>query len=194
MADTSKGITAQRYSQGFTYEGYLAQMPSNRERYQEHDAAFKLSKEDAQSFKDINSRMGGLKALAIVEDWCPDAHRGLPVVAKIAQASGIELRVFYRDKNPDIINLYLKDGKFQSIPVFAFFDKNLRPLCHWIERPEAANRFMAQVSAELAKKKLSEEEMRQERRKMSGPKAEEWRQETVKELKELLIKAAPKGK
>ncbi len=192
MADTSKVITSQRYSQGFTYEDYLAQMPGNRERFQEHDTAFNLSKEDAQSFKDINKRLGGVKVLAILEDWCPDAHRGLPVMAKIARASGMELRVFYRDKNPDIMNLYLKEGKFQSIPVFAFFDKNLRPLCHWIERPEAATQFMAQVSAELATKKLSDEEMRAERRKQSGPMAEKWRQETVRELKELLVSVRSK--
>jgi hypothetical protein len=192
MVDTSKVVTSQRYAQGFTYEDYLAQMPSNQDRYQEHDAAFTLSKEEAKSFMDINNRMGGIKALAIVEDWCPDAHRGLPVLAKIARESGMELRVFYRDRNPDIMNLYLKEGKFQSIPVFAFFDKNLRPLCHWIERPEVANRFMAQISAELAKKKLTEEEIRQERRKQSGPMSENWRQETVNELKELLKKAAPK--
>jgi hypothetical protein len=190
MTETSKVITPQRFAHGFTYEAYLAQMPSNRERYQEHDAAFNLAEADARAFKDIGKRLGGLKALAILEDWCPDAHRGLPVVAKIACAGGMELRVFYRDKNLDIMNLYLKEGKYQSIPVFAFFDKDLKPLCHWIERPEAAYRFMAQISAELAKKKLTEEEMRQERRKMSGPMAEEWRQETVKEIKALLEKPA----
>ncbi len=190
MADTSRVITAQRYAQGFTYEGYLAQMPGNRESYQQSDAAFKLSSEDVVFFKDIVRRLGGVKALAIVEDWCPDAHRGLPVTAKIARASGMELRVFYRDKNPDIMNLYLNQGKFQSIPVFAFFDKNLRPLCHWIERPAVATRFMEEMATELSKRKLSEKEMRQERRKRNVPMADSWRQETVKELKELLAKAA----
>lgn len=192
MADTSKIITSQRYSLGFTCEGYLAQMQSNRERYQEHDANFKLSSEDAKFFMDINRRLDGVKVLAIVEDWCPDAHRGLPIIARIAQASGMELRVFYRDKNPDIMNLYLNQGKFQSIPVFAFFDKNLSPLCHWIERPRIATRFMEEMSAELAKKKLSEEELRQERRKRNEPMADSWRQETVKELRELLSKVVDK--
>ena len=189
MTDISQVITPERYGTGFTYQGYLAQVASNRERYQEQEDAFQLAAEDARFFQNISQNLGGLKALAIVEDWCPDAHRGLPVLAKIARAANLELRVFYRDRNPDIMNLYLKDGKYQSIPVFAFFDKNLKPLCHWIERPQAAYLFMAQVSAELAKRKMSEEEIRQERRKMSGPKAEEWRQETVKELKDLLGKA-----
>lgn len=193
MPDTSKVVTPQRYSQGFTYEGYVAQMSSNRELVQQHDAAFKLSDADARSFKDVVEKLGGVKALAIVEDWCPDVHRGLAVVAKIAQASGMELRVFYRDKNPDIINLYLNQGKFQSIPVLAFFDKNLKPLGHWFERPAVATKYMDEVAGELSKKKLSEEEMRQERRKRNAPMADSWRQETVKELKGLLSKAASGG-
>lgn len=192
MADTSKVITSQRFSQGFTYEGYLAQMTGNRESYQQSDAAFKLSSEDAKFFMDVVRRLGGVKVIAIVEDWCPDAHRGLPIVARIAQASGMELRVFYRDKNPDIMNLYLNQGNFQSIPVFAFFDKNLRPVCHWIERPAAAIHFMEEMTAELAKKKLNEEELRQERRKRNAPMTDSWRQETVRELRELLAKSVPK--
>lgn len=191
MPNTSRVVTPQRYSQGFSYQGYLAQVTSNRERYQENEAAFKLSAEDADFFKDTVGRLGGVKVLAIVEDWCPDAHRGLPIVAKIAQASGMELRVFYRDKNPDIMNLYLKQGRFQSIPVFAFFDRDMNPFCHWIERPATATRFMEEIAAELTKRKLSEEEIRLERRKRNAPMADSWRQETIKELKELLGRVVP---
>ena len=191
MPDTSNIVTTERYSQGFTYDAYLAQMPSNRERLRESEDAFTLSSEDAKFFEDIVRRLGKIRALAIVEDWCPDAHRGLPVIAKIARASGMELRVFSRDKNADIMNLYLKDGKFQSIPVFAFFDKDMNPLCHWIERPAIATRFMEEMAAGLTSKKLSEEDLRLERRRRSAPMADSWRQETVRELRELLAKVAP---
>ena len=192
MSETAMVVTAQRYSQGFSYEGYLNQLSDARQRFAEHSAAFHLTPSDAQFFKDMVQRSGGLKVLAIVEDWCPDAHRGLPVMAAIAQASGMELRVFPRDKNLDIMNLYLNQGKFMSIPVFAFFDQKLNPLCHWIERPKMATAFMEEVAAELAKRKLSEEELRQERRKRSAPMGDSWRQETVKELKDLLAIVVPK--
>ena len=71
MPNTSRVVTPQRYAQGFSYQGYLAQVTSNRERYQENEAAFKLSAEDADFFKDTVGRLGGVKVLAIVEDWCP---------------------------------------------------------------------------------------------------------------------------
>ncbi len=188
---TTTAITAQRYSQGFTHEDYLNQLGDTRQRFTVHEAAFRLTSTDAQFFKDIVQRFGHIKVVAIVEDWCPDVHRGLPVMAAIAQASGMDMRVFPRDKNLDIMGLYLNQGKFMSIPVFAFFNQNLNPLCHWIERPRAATRFMEEIAAELSKKKLGEEELRQERRKRSQPMADDWRQETVKELRELFANIQP---
>lgn len=98
----------------------------------------------------------------------------------------MELRFFPRDKNLDLINLFLKEGKYQSIPVFAFFDKDLKPLCHWIERPASATRAMAEIRAELTSQKLSEEETRQAMRQKQAPLVDSFRQETVRELKELL--------
>ncbi len=188
---TATVITDQRYSQGFTYEAYLNQLGDTRQRFAEHEAAFRLASADARFFKDIARRCGRIRVVVIVEDWCPDAQRGLPVMDAIAKASGMDMRVFPRDKNLDIMNLYLNQGKFMSIPVFAFFDQNLNPLCHWIERPKIATRFMEELAAGLAKRKLSEEELRQERRKLSAPLADSWRQETVKELKELFANLRP---
>jgi hypothetical protein len=188
---TATVITAQRYSQGFTYESYIKQLGDTRQRFAEHEAAFQLASTDAQFFKDAIHRLGHINVLAIVEDWCPDVHRGLPIIAAIVEASGMDLRIFSRDKNLDIMNLYLNQGKFMSIPVFAFFDRNLNPLGHWIERPRAATRFMEEISVELAKKKLGEEELRQERRTRSQLMIDNWRQETVKELRELFTNMQP---
>jgi hypothetical protein len=182
----SSVVTPQRFSKGDTYEEYISQLGDTKQRFAEHEAAFELTPADAQFFQEEVRRVGPVRILAIVEDWCPDVHRGLPIIASIARAVGMDLRVFPRDKNLDIMNLYLRNGQFMSIPVFAFFDQHLNPLCHWIERPAAATRYMEAVAAELSEKELSEEEVRQERRKRSQSTADRWRQETVKELRELL--------
>jgi thiol-disulfide isomerase/thioredoxin len=184
-------ITSQRFAQGLTYESYLQTLGETRQRFIEHESAFRLSPGDADIFKVVVQRFGPIKVIAIGEDWCPDVHRGLPILEAIAQASGMDLRVFPRDKNLDIMNLYLKQGKFMSIPVFAFFDKDWNPLCHWIERPAAATRYMEELANRLSKENLGEEELRQERRKRSQSMADQWRQETVKELKELLTNLKP---
>ena len=96
--------------------------------FRAHIDAFKLGAADTTALKDLVKKAGGVKVVGIGEDWCPDVHRGLPVLAKMAEAGGMELRFFPRDKNLDIINLFLNQGKYQSIPVFAFFDGKLNHL------------------------------------------------------------------
>ncbi|OGO36798.1 MAG: hypothetical protein A2147_00095 [Chloroflexi bacterium RBG_16_57_8] len=190
MSEMASVITAERYAQGLTFEGYLDSIGENRARFTPHITAFRLAPADAKFFKDTAMGLGGVKVVAIGEDWCPDVHRGLPVVATIAEAGNMELRFFPRDKNLDIINLFLKEGKYQSIPVFALFDGNLNYLCHWIERPAAATRFQDQIRAELAQQILADDDMRKMMREKTAPLAESWRQETVRELRELLSQAA----
>jgi hypothetical protein len=104
----------------------------------------------------------------------------------------MELRFFHRDQNVDIMNLFLKNGKFQSIPVFAFFDGNFKYLTHWTERPVVASKFYDQIRVELAQQKLPEEEMRKAMREKVTPLADEWRKETVTEIKAHLSDAIKK--
>ena len=189
MTTISDVVTRERYALGMTFQNYMDSIGDNRARFAPHIEAFQLGSSDATFFQGLVSKAGGMKVVAIGEDWCPDVHRGLPVVHKIAEASGMELRFFPRDKNLDLINLFLKEGKYQSIPVFAFFDKDLRHLCHFIERPAAATRFQDEIRQQLASQKASDEEMRKAMRERTAPLAESWRQETVKELRELLQKA-----
>ena len=192
MSETARVINAQRYAQGFTYENYLNSIGENRARFTPHITAFQLASVDIQFFKSIVHQVGAVKIVAIGEDWCPDVHRGLPIIAKIAEASGMELRFFPRDKNLDIMNLFLKDGKYQSIPVFAFFDGKFNHLCHWIERPASASRFQEQIRADLMQQKLSEDDTRKAMREKMAPLTDSWRQDTVVEIKELLSKVTKK--
>jgi hypothetical protein len=183
MPETTSIINAQRFAKGLTFKDYMDSIGETRARFEPHIAAFTLSESDTEFFKDAVHKTGAIKIVAIGEDWCPDVHRGLPVVAKISEASGMELRFFHREKNLDVMNLFLKDGKFQSIPVFAFFNGNFNYLTHWIERPVEASKFYDQIRAELSSQKLPEEEMRKAMREKAAPLADIWRSETVQEIR-----------
>src|SRR6266852_5985122 len=52
--------------------------------------------------------------------------------------------VFYRDQNLDLMERWLNQGRYQSIPVFVFFDQTFRELGHWIERPASVTERRAQ--------------------------------------------------
>lgn len=181
-------VNPQRFAQGLTYEQYLAQIEANREHFERNQQEFQYSPDDEQAFARLSQKIGPIKVLTLAEHWCPDVYRGLPIMARIAEKAGMELRVFPRDKNLDIMNLYLNQGKYLSIPTFVFFDKNWQALGQWIERPAVATQLMNQIREELAKTNLSQEETRAELRKRVEGLWGHWRQETVRELRELLAK------
>ena len=96
---------------------------------------------------------GPAKMLVISEEWSSDCRRDVPMLGRLAEAGGLELRIFTRDgdklgrgpradpaqsPNADLVNQFLReqDGQtYQSVPVAAFFTRDFRYLYHYIEFP-----------------------------------------------------------
>ena len=140
-------ITHERFEQGMTLEQYKAQMTQNREAFAANEAAAAVRPEDIAFFNDLSET---INALIITEDWCGDALANVPVLAKLAEQTGkLNLRLFLRDQNLDLADQYLKEGKYRSVPVFVFFDQQMRELGHFIERPAQATAEMQAATATL---------------------------------------------
>ena len=188
MAESSV-VTAERFATGFTYQDYLNQIKVNKEQFQSFYTSAQLSPDDIEFFRKAAQTPNGIaKILVLGEDWCPDVLRGLPVAVRIAEAAGLELRVFPRDKNLDIMNEFLNQGKFMSIPVIVFYTKYLKHICHWIERSEVANREMVEMREQIQKEKPSatqQEFMTALRQRMTG-KQPEWQKSSVDEMRSIL--------
>ena len=189
MSGKASVVTPERFASGFTYQAYIAQIKVNRERFEEYYTKGQLSVDDKEFFQKAARAPNGVsKLLVLGEDWCPDAFRGIPVMAQIAEAAGIEMRIFPRDKNLDIMNEFLKHGEFMSIPVAVFYTKDLRYICHWIERPERANRERTQIEEEARKAMpgSSEEDIRNVLRQRIQARYPAWQQESVREMRQML--------
>jgi hypothetical protein len=133
-------ITLERFRKGKTFQEYLDSGIRNRELFERNYNALVLSDEQKAALKAAAARSNGPHHMVVIgEDWCPDVYRGLGVAQRIAEAAGIELRMFERDQNKDMIAGYLKDGQFESIPVVVIYDRNHREIGHFIERPALAN-------------------------------------------------------
>ncbi len=129
------GITRERFAQGMTYEQYYAQMTRNQERFKQQEEQVTITTADLAPFAALPRP---LRVLVLAEDWCGDVINGLPILGRIAAATDkLELRVFLRDQNLDLMDQYLKEGKYRSIPVFAFFDDEFNQVGLFIERPAA---------------------------------------------------------
>jgi thiol-disulfide isomerase/thioredoxin len=134
-------IDRARFDQGLTYDAFKEQMTRNRDRLEENEKRMELSKEDLAAFRALP---GPVKVVVLAEDWCGDVIANLPVLGRLAKESGkLDVRIFLRDQNDDIMQRYLNKGQFKSIPVFIFFDDAFRELGHWIERPASVTEVRA---------------------------------------------------
>ncbi len=140
-------VTPERFAQGMTWSEYKAQMTRNLDRAEENERSVTLSDDDVAFFAALPAP---IHALVITEDWCGDAIANVPVLARLAEESGkLDMRLFLRDQNLDLIDQYLKEGKYRSIPVFVFFDGEFNELGHFIERPAVMTGLMQQAMGEL---------------------------------------------
>jgi len=137
---TGSVITLDRFAKGKTFQQYIDSGIRNRELFEKNYKNLEISAEQSAALKELAARPGGPHHMVVIgEDWCPDVYRGAGVAQRIAEAMGIEMRYFERDQNKDMIAEYLKDGEFESIPVFVIYNEAHEELCHFIERPKLAN-------------------------------------------------------
>jgi hypothetical protein len=174
-------VTAERFAQGRTFEEYLKYIgtPENlareafgsyfpdagskgaprkdnsgviRERY----ARARLSDYQTNAIKWLAAQPEGpAKILVISEDWSSDCRRDLPVLARLAEAGGLEMRIFNRDgqrilwtrrpdpaaapdANYDLMLEFMNvknAGYWASVPAVGVYTRDFRELCRYIEYP-----------------------------------------------------------
>jgi Thioredoxin len=126
------------------WSGYL------RERH----ARARLTDDQTAAITRLAAQPGGpAKVLVISEDWSSDCRRDVPYLARLAEAGGLELRIFVRDadtmlrkglpepgshENADLVREYANEkngGAYASIPVAVFFTKDFVELYRYVEYP-----------------------------------------------------------
>jgi hypothetical protein len=178
---TASAVTPQRFAQGMTFEQYVAytgsaenlareawggyfpdsgSMPTTRKDnsavFRDRHARGRLTDCQKAAIQWLAAQPGGpAKILAISEDWSSDCRRDIPMVTRLAEAGGLELRIFNRDgkkilgtRRPDPavypdgnhdLMLEFMNGKngaeWASLPVVVFFTADFRELHRYLEYP-----------------------------------------------------------
>lgn len=169
-------MTPERFASGLTFEDYVTftGSPTNLARegfdvrrfsltrprldwsqyLRDRHARARLTDDEAAAIRWLAAQPGGpAKVLVIAEDWSSDCRRDLPYLARLAEAGGLELRVFTRDGetmlrkglpdvtaggNADLVVRYAndKDGqRYASVPVAVFFTRDFVELYRYVEYP-----------------------------------------------------------
>ena len=181
-------VTPERFTSGLTYQEYIDRIQNNKDRFQMNYEGTTVSDSETAALRALVAKPNGpAKMLVIGEDWCPDVYRGMPVLARLAEAAGMEMRIFPRDENLDIMDEFLNQGEHRSIPTAVFYTRDHNYIYHFIERPAKAQEEMGEM------RKLYEGRTREEAADdvlafQQGPIWGGWRNATITEIRENLEK------
>jgi len=174
-------VTPERFAKGMTFDEYVryagsaenlareafgsyfpdggaraAPRKDNSAVFRERYAKARLSDEQAAAIKWLVAQPNGpAKILVVSEDWSSDCRRDVPVLARLAEAGGMELRIFNRDGNKvlatrrpdpaaapdanyDIMLEFMNKkngGEWASVPVVVVYTKDFQEICRYIEYP-----------------------------------------------------------
>ena len=86
------------------------------------------------------------------------------------------------------MNEFLKNGEWMSIPTAVFYTRDHQYICHWIERPDVADREIQEIEAAIRAENpdITDQDFGRERRARTAAKAVDWQRASVTEIIELL--------
>lgn len=174
-------VTPERFAKGMTFDEYVKYVgtPENLARegfsayhpdagsiggprkdnsavFRERYARTKLADHQVAAIKWLAAQPGGpAKILVISEDWSSDCRRDVPILQRLAEAGGLELRIFNRDgkkildrrrpdpavapdSNHDLMLEFMNSkngGEFASLPAVGIYTKDFRLLYRYLEYP-----------------------------------------------------------
>jgi Thioredoxin len=131
---TATDITSNFFFSGLALPKYIEGMTKNRELFEQNYRDFRLNEEELTALRSVK---GVLHILVLTEDWCGDAIRYLPALARMSEAAERwDIRIFYRDAHPELAGRWLKHGTQRSIPVLVFLDEEWNKYACFVEKPE----------------------------------------------------------
>jgi hypothetical protein len=174
-------VTPERFAKGMTFDEYVKYTgsPENLAReawggyfpdagsiatarkdnsavFRERYTRVRPSEQQVAAIKWLAAQPGGpAKILVISEDWSSDCRRDVPMLARLAEAGGLELRIFnrdgkrilgtrrpdpaaYPDGNHDLMLEFMNQkngGAWASLLVAVFYTKDFQELHRYIEYP-----------------------------------------------------------
>ncbi|KAF0816073.1 MULTISPECIES: thioredoxin family protein [unclassified Cytobacillus] len=135
------------FEKGLSPQNYIDAMQVNKEEMNKIYNRFSLSDEEKIRLADLND--AGLKVVALTEDWCGDAMLNNPILLKIAEEAGMEVRFVLRDQNLELMDQYLTNGTSRAIPIYIFIDKEGDEKAVWGPRAKQIQELVASERSKL---------------------------------------------
>lgn len=112
---------------GISWDTYIAMCSKNVRRMKSIYAKVNVPEEAVLFFQ----AKGPFNIVCVAEDWCPDCVQNVPLIVRLVESlPGTKLSLFFRDRNEELMNHYLTNGK-RVIPTVIFLDRDFNELGRW---------------------------------------------------------------
>ncbi|MFC7441624.1 thioredoxin family protein [Laceyella putida] len=138
------------FAKGMTYEEYVDSMQVNRAELLSIYERVTLSEEEKLFF--AQGQVEPWRVIVLTADWCGDALLCVPIVKRIAESAGMEMRFLIRDENLELMDQYLTNGTSRSIPIFIFIDEAGVERAVWGPRSPEVQALVDEMRRELPSK------------------------------------------
>lgn len=138
------------FQKGLTADEYINSMTKNKEEMLAIYKGFKLTDDDKNRLESLRPKEW--KAIVLTEDWCGDALLNNPILLRVAETAGIDVRFVLRDQNLELMDQYLTKGKSRAIPIFIFIDQEGNEVGVWGPRAPEMQALVEKQRAALPDK------------------------------------------
>ncbi|WP_307413031.1 thioredoxin family protein [Neobacillus ginsengisoli] len=138
------------FQKGLTRDQYINSMTKNKDEMLSIYEGFTLTDEDKNRLESLRAKE--LRAIVLTEDWCGDALLNNPILLRVADAAGIDIRFVLRDQNLELMDQYLTNGTSRAIPIFIFIDQEGNEVGVWGPRAPEMQALVEERRAALPDK------------------------------------------
>ncbi|HZH61727.1 MAG TPA: thioredoxin family protein [Metabacillus sp.] len=135
------------YKNGLTKEVYINGMKVNKSEMLGIYDKFSLNEKHRSRLAPFKNK--GLKAIVLTEDWCGDAMLNNPILLRIAEEIGMEVRFVLRDSNLELMDQYLTNGTSRAIPIFIFLNSDGEEIAVWGPRAPKMQELVMEERSKL---------------------------------------------
>ena len=137
----------QYFEESVTIQAYMDNMSVLKEPSFTIYESFEVPEDGfAEQLKALN-----LHILAITEDWCGDAMLNNPIIRKVAEAAGVEVRTALRDADTELIDRHLTNGG-RAIPIYLLLNEAGEVVGKWGPRAPELQQVVDEGRAALPSK------------------------------------------
>lgn len=142
------------FEKGMTPEQYINGMTKNKKEMLSIYEKFSLTVEDLKKADSLKGKI--LRVIALSEDWCGDALLNNPILLRIAEAAGMEVRFLLRDQNLELMDQYLTNGTSRAIPIYLFINQDGSEYAVWGPRAPKLQELVNQERSQLPEKESAD--------------------------------------